>query len=240
MKAVKTTSKGKEVKVKNEAKTVSDNVKQEKKNVSESKKISAKLQKTEKNLCSVWHKIHFSAVYVVLAALAIWFSVQNHRLAVQNEQIKNNLSQKINVLKNQVAKQVVNERRVYICNMEEIYAALQVEERNRNFEIELDKLNNEVKSAQKKIDSLKNAKVKANYSDVYLNSLVAKRDKVAEDYQNSLQQTLANVNQALSEVAAESGVNVIFRSKATAVSTKYTVDVTQKVLEKIKNMENKK
>ena len=63
---------------------------------------------------------------------------------------------------------------------------------------------------------------------------------MAEDYQNSLQQTLANVNQALSEVAAESGVNVIFRSKATAVSTKYTVDVTQKVLEKIKNMENKK
>ena len=240
MKAVKTTSKGKEVKVKNEAKTVSDNVKQEKKNVSEAKKISAKLQKTEKNLCSVCHKIHFSAVYVVLVALAIWFSVQNHRLAVQNEQIKNDLSQKINVLKNQVAKQVVNERRVYICNMEEIYAALQVEERNRNFEIELDKLNNEVKSAQKKIDSLKNAKVKANYSDVYLNSLVAKRDKVAEDYQNSLQQTLANVNQALSEVAAESGVNVIFRSKATAVSTKYTVDVTQKVLEKIKNMENKK
>ena len=67
--------------------------------------------------------------------------------------------------------------------------------------------------------------------------MVAKRDKVSQDYQDALQQTLANVNQALSEVAKENSVNTIFRSKATSVMTKYTIDVTPQVLEKIKNMQ---
>lgn len=237
MKTVRTKSKNKEIKVKNESQSISEDVKPEKKNSSEIKKISTRLKKTEQSLSSIFHKIHFSMVYIVLAALAIWFGVQNHRLVKQNEQMKVDLTQKINILKNQVAKQVVNERKIYVCNLEQIYQELKVEERNRNFEIELEKLNNEVKSAQKKIDSLKNAKVKANYSDVYLNSLVAKRDKVAEDYQKSLQKTLADVNQSLNEVATEQGINTIFRNKAVAVNTKYTVDVTPFVLEKIKKLQ---
>lgn len=209
-----------------------------KKKINNNKKsVQAKMKSLEKNCVQMWPKIKPFMAYFLIFLLAVWLIVQNRNLTAKNYELQQSLSDQIKKLQNQTAQEFVNSRKIYVCDMEKIYQELKIEERNKNFEIEISKLNDEVKSAHKKIESLKEAKVKADYTDVYLNSLVAKRDKTAEDYQNALQQTLANVNKALSEVATELGVNTIFRSKATAVITKYTVDVTSQVLEKINKIQ---
>lgn len=239
MKEVKTKSKIKEVEVSDEFKLESpEDIKPAKKRKKIAKKSTTfEISSIINKIKFIWVKIKLCMTYIIIAVLAVWMIQQNWQLKSQNTELKQTLLAKINTLQNQTAQEFVNARKIYVCNMEKIYQELKVEERNANFEIELAKLNNDVKAAQKKIDSLKNAKVKADYSDVYLNSLVAKRDKMADDYKNALQQTLTYVNQALSEVATEQGVNTIFRSKATAVNTKYTIDVTPQVLEKIKNFQ---
>lgn len=240
MKDVKTKSKTKEVKVKNEDKTKNKIKSEESKTIKSLKKkmsiisdVQAAKIELKKSRMWVWMLVEIT----LFALLTVGIVIQNSNLIKKNEQLEELLTTKIGNLKTQVAKEFINSRKIYVCDVEKIYQELNVEERNKNFELELEKLNNEVKSAQRKINSLKKSNVKAEYSDVYLNSLLAKRDKIADDYQNALQQTLAYVNQALSEVAVEQGVNTIFRNKAMAVNTKYTIDVTPLILEKIKKLQ---
>ena len=58
-------------------------------------------------------------------------------------------------------------------------------------------------------------------------------DKMVEEYQNSLHETMVKINQAMAAVAAEKKATTIFRSQAVTALTKYTIDVTNDILQKI-------
>ena len=198
------------------------------------KKVETKkvIEDTEKRLTKAYGVLKFLPVYFFLAVLAALTVVQADKISRQNAEIFA-LDERIKELQGQTAVEIVNNRRIFVCNMEEIYKQLNVNERNADFELKIAKLDDDVTAAHKKIKNLKNAKVKADFTDVYLNSLVAKRDKMVEEYQNALQDTMAKINQAMAEVATEQKANTIFRSQAVTALTKYTVDVTQEVLKKI-------
>ena len=208
------------------------------------KKIEANkvIEETEKKLLRAYGNFKFLLVYLLLAILAILAGIQANKINEQKNEIneqKNSvteLSNRVEELQNQTAVEIVNNRRIFVCNMEEIYKQLNINERNTDFELKIAKLDSDVTAAHKKIKNLKNAKVKADFTDVYLNSLVAKRDKVVEEYQDALHDTMAKINQAMAQVAVEQKANTIFRSQAVTALTKYTVDVTQEVLKKINEM----
>lgn len=194
-----------------------------------SKEIAAEVGK---KLAQMQGNFKLLPIYVLITILAILTGVQANKINVQKNNIIQ-LNNRVEELQNQTAQEIVNNRRVFVCNMEEIYKQLNVEDRNTDFELKIAKLNDDVSAAQQKIKNLKDAKVKADFTDVYLNSLLAKRDKMVEEYQNSLQETMVKINQAMAAVATEKKATTIFRSQAVTALTKYTVDVTNDVLKKI-------
>jgi phage-related protein len=193
------------------------------------------VEEVEKKLTQAYGKFRLLPVYLLLAILAILAGLQAHKISQQKNDIAA-IGERVKELQTQTAVEIVNNRRIFVCNMEEIYKQLNINERNTDFELKIAKLDNDVTAAQKKIKNLKNAKVKADFTDVYLNSLVAKRDKVVEEYQDALHDTMAKINRAMAEVAVEKKATTIFRSQAVTALTKYTIDVTQDILDKINEM----
>lgn len=198
------------------------------------KKIETKkvIEGAEKKLIVTCNNFKFLPVYLLIAILAVLLGMQASKINEQKNSIAE-LNNRVDGLQSQTAVEIVNNRRIFVCNMEELYKQLNVNQRNTEFEMKIAKLDDDVTAAQKKIKNLKNAKVKADFTDVYLKSLVAKRDKMVEEYQDALHDTMAKINQAMAEVAMEQKANTIFRSQAVTALTKYTVDVTQEVLKKI-------
>lgn len=194
-----------------------------------SKEIAAEVGK---KLAQMQGNFKLLPIYVLITILAILTGVQANKINVQKNNIIQ-LNNRVEELQNQTAQEIVNNRRIFVCNMEEIYKQLNVESKNTDFELEIAKLNDDVSAAQQKIKNLKDAKVKADFTDVYLNSLLAKRDKMVEEYQNSLHETMVKINQAMAAVAAEKKATTIFRSQAVTALTKYTIDVTNDILQKI-------
>ena len=66
-------------------------------------------------------------------------------------------------------------KKVDVYDLQEALKGLKIDTLNAEFENRINVLNREVLSAQDKISSLKDYKVKENFSDVYLNSLKMKR-----------------------------------------------------------------
>lgn len=194
--------------------------------------VKSDIKATESKLLKIFSGLKTLPLYILLAVLAVLVGIQSRVINAQKKDILT-LNENLQNLQNQTAQEIVNNRRVFVCNMEEIYKQLNVESRNTDFELKIAKLNDDVSAAQRKIKNLKDAKVKADFTDVYLNSLLAKRDKMVEEYQNSLQETMVKINQAMAAVATEKKATTIFRSQAVTALTKYTVDVTNDVLKKI-------
>ena len=110
----------------------------------------------------------------------------------------------------------------------------------QKFDEEILKLNDELLEAEEKIKKIKDAKVKEDFSDVYLKNLRMKRDELVNNYQNSIKDLTQKINQALAEIAKEKDVPAVFLKSAIAVQTPYVVDLTDEIAERLqKNVEKK-
>ena len=167
------------------------------------------------------------AIYILCSVLAVAY------IYIGYEQIQIHNLKKI--VKKQNA-QIEASKMVYFYNLEEVLRATNAISAKTNFESEILKLNDEVFAAEKKIKSIKDAKVKADFSDVYLNTIKLKREELIKKYDESIKTITDGINKALAEVAAEKGVATIFVQSAIAVNTAYTEDVTDEIIKRLKKM----
>ena len=134
----------------------------------------------------------------------------------------------------QLHMQIQNNRKVYVYNLETVLSDIGAAEAKQKFEKDVDKLNKEVIAAEKKIKNIKDAKAKAEFSEVYFKSLRLKRDNLVEDYNKSLQELLKKINKALAQTATDKNVATIFSSKSVAVTTEDVIDVSADIVKTLK------
>lgn len=132
-----------------------------------------------------------------------------------------------------LSQQIEQAKKVYVFSMEDALIKLGTVSLKQNFEKEVMALNNELEKNEKKIETIKNAKVRDDFSAVYMDSLKLKRDTLVQNYQKQLADLTEQINKALSEVAKKYDAPTIFNAKSTVVKTNKVVDVTSEVVNKI-------
>ena len=132
-----------------------------------------------------------------------------------------------------IKQQVQNLRGIYVYDLEETLRGISVDELNREFEFKINILNEEVTSAQEKIASVKDSKLKDDFSDVYLKSLKLKRDTMIKEYTKTLQNITDKINQALADVAREKGGVAIFDKRVVVTNTPAISDITPEVIRRV-------
>ena len=132
-----------------------------------------------------------------------------------------------------IEKQISESRKIYIYNLEEVLRKINAVDEKVQMEEKILKLNNELSVAEKKIKSLKNAKVKEDFSDMYMKNLRMKRDEILENYQKTLGDITDRINTALNEIAQEKNVSAVFVHSAIAVRTPYVEDITDEVVARV-------
>lgn len=140
---------------------------------------------------------------------------------------------------NETLRAELQTNKIYYYNLENVIASSSLVGIRNDFETKLQALAVEVETAQKKIQSIKDAKVKDDFTEMYMKSLKMKRDDLLKAYDEAMIQATDNVNEALKEIAEEKNVSTIFTSKALAVTTDDTIDLTQEIIE-IVNKKNEK
>lgn len=133
----------------------------------------------------------------------------------------------------QLHKKVEAQGYIYVYNLEEVLKGLKLDDLNREFEAKISILNEEVLSAQDKISSLKDSKVKDNFSDVYLKSLKLKRDTMIQEYSNAIKNVTDEINMKITELAEEKGTATIFDKNFISASTPKVVDLTEDIVKQI-------
>ena len=133
-----------------------------------------------------------------------------------------------------LANLINNNRRVYVYNLEEVLIKLDVQGNKQKFDNSIIKLNNELMDGEKKIKNIKKAKVKEDFSDMYLKNLRLKRDELVDEYQKSVEKLNDRIKQALVEIAKEKDAPAIFLKSAIAITTPHVVDLTNEVVKKVK------
>lgn len=137
------------------------------------------------------------------------------------------------VQQEEMAKAISDSRKVYVYSLEEVLVKIDAVEERQKFEEDILKLNEELLEGEKKIKTIKEAKLKADFSDVYLKNLRMKRDELVENYQKLIKDLTQKINQALAEIAKEKDVPVVFLKSSVAVTTPYVVDLTDDVAGKL-------
>jgi hypothetical protein len=134
---------------------------------------------------------------------------------------------------------IENNRKIYVYSLEDVLLKVDILDNKKKFEEEVIKLNDELLEGEKKIKSIKNAKVKEDFSDVYLKNLRMKRDELLADYQKIVEELTEKINQALAEIAKEKQVSVVFLKSAIAVQTPDVIDLTDEIAARVKNNSKK-
>lgn len=140
---------------------------------------------------------------------------------------------KINANISQLETQITENKKIYVYNLEEVLRQTNALETKKQFEDEIIRLNDELLEAEKKINSLKTAKVKEDFSSIYLQNLKMKRDELVNNYENNIEELTNKINAALSEIAQEKNIPVIFVHNAIALNTNFVVDLTNEVVAKM-------
>ena len=122
---------------------------------------------------------------------------------------------------------------VYVYDLEQVLKGVKLDDLNREFEAKISILNDEVMSAQEQISSLKDSKVKDNFSDVYLKSLKLKRDTMMQEYTRAIQNITNEINVKVTELAEEKNAVVVFDKHFITVSTPNVVDLTEDLVKRI-------
>lgn len=130
---------------------------------------------------------------------------------------------------------VVDEnRKIYVFNMDETVKNIGLQEANQKFEDDINDLDAQVKEAQATLKDLKEKDMREKLLNLTIKPLQMKRDDLVQAYSKSVQDSLAQINNALAEIATENNISVIFMNKSVAVNTNYVIDVTPQIVEKIK------
>lgn len=132
-----------------------------------------------------------------------------------------------------LANAVNNNRKIYVYNLEEVLIKLGAPDNKQKFDASIVKLNKELIENEKKIKNIKQAKLKADFSDVYLDNLRMKRDELISDYQNSVKELDKKIKQALVKIAKEKDAPAVFLKSAIAIQTPYVVDLTKEVVDRV-------
>ncbi|MBQ9271162.1 MAG: hypothetical protein IJ218_02715 [Alphaproteobacteria bacterium] len=176
-----------------------------------------------------------SGAIVVLGIISYIMIQKYAKLAEKVKALEENLS----LVEQNVSQNVDENRKIYVFNMDETVKGIGLQEKNQKFEADINNLDAQVKEAQATITDLKDEVMKAKILNLTIKPLQMKRDDLLEEYSKSMQQSLAQINEALAELATENNVPTIFMNKSVAVNTNYVVDVTPTVIEKIKAKQQK-
>ena len=125
-------------------------------------------------------------------------------------------------------------RKIYVYSLDEVLLKTQMVETKQKFDTEIVALNKELLNTEKKIKTIKNAKVKADFSEVYLKNLRMKRDELIENYKKSVDEITQKINAALEETIKEKDINAVFFKNSIAAKTPHVIDLTDEIVEKIK------
>ena len=142
------------------------------------------------------------------------------------------VGQEIQILTMQ--KKINSLEHVYVYDIEEVLRGVKLDDLNREFEAKINILNEEVTSAQDKIETLKDAKVKDNFADVYLKSLKLKRDTMIQEYSRTLQNITDEINITVTELSEEKKANVVFDKRLITTQTPNVVDLTDDIIKRAK------
>lgn len=172
----------------------------------------------------------FAAVSVFLLVFSGILGIQNMRLSARLKSLEKNIGE----VENSLSKNVEDNRKIYVFNMDETVKNVGLQETNQKFEQDINDLDAQVKEAQATITSLKDEAMKVKILNLSIKPLQIKRDDLLDAYAKSMQSALTLINEALAEISTENNVPTIFMNKAVAVNTNYVVDVTSQVVEKVK------
>ena len=124
---------------------------------------------------------------------------------------------------------------VYVYSMENVLLLAGMADENKQYQIDLDKLEKEIDAAQKKLNGIKDKKLRQEYSEVYMKSLRLKRDTLTEAHDKFMANLLKNVNRALLKITEKYNAPTIFTAKSIAVHTSNVVDVTDEISKYLKD-----
>ena len=173
--------------------------------------------KKEKIPCRLCQKISKTAVFAGAAAILFIISIA-HCVKIHS-----------------LEKQLEENRVVYVYDMEKLVAVSPaLAEVRQNYEAKIAKLSEQVDAAVAKLNTIKDKKAKAEYSEVYLNTLTLKRNDLIEEYQQALNNVGEKINAALVDVANQKKVNAVFSANSISVKTGYVLDITPDVLNAVK------
>lgn len=130
--------------------------------------------------------------------------------------------------------QLNNARKIYVYNLEEIVSASGIVKLQKELEDNVNKLNDEVLKAQKKITAIRDAKVKEDFSEMYVKSLELKRDDLYEKYNNEMIVLTDKLNDVMRQIAKEKNASTIYSNKNITVQTPFVIDVTPEILDILK------
>ena len=132
-------------------------------------------------------------------------------------------------------KVVDHDSKIYVYSMENVLLLAGMADENKKHQIELDKLEKEIDAAKKKLNSIKDKKLKQEYSEVYMKSLSLKRDTLVETHKKFMDNLLKNTNRALLAVTEKYKAPTIFSAKSIVVHTPNVVDVTEEISNYLKD-----
>ncbi|MBQ7632764.1 MAG: hypothetical protein IJS88_01450 [Alphaproteobacteria bacterium] len=135
----------------------------------------------------------------------------------------------------QLEKRVSHDSNIYVYSMENVLLLAGMAEENKEYQIEFDKLAKDIDAAQKKLNSIKDKKLRQEYSEVYMKSLQLKRDTLVETHDKFKADLLKNINRALLAVTEKYNAPTIFYAKSIAVHTPNVVDVTDEISKYLKD-----
>lgn len=133
-----------------------------------------------------------------------------------------------------LTQKIENARKIYVYDLQEVIRHTGIAEAKQKYEQDVISLNEDLLAAEKKIKSLKDAKVKEDFSEVYLKNLRLKRDELVENYEKSISELTGKINVALAEIAKEKDTSAIFVRDIIVVKTPYVEDVTDDVIKHLK------
>lgn len=136
-------------------------------------------------------------------------------------------------------KLVMQNRNVYVYNMENSLLLAGMAEENQKFEADLYALEKDIDAATKKLKTIKDQKLKEEYQEMYMNSLKIKRDDLIKGHEKFVNTLSKNVGKALVKVANEHHVATIFSTRSIAVTTPYVIDVTPQIVDILKKKMDK-
>ena len=176
----------------------------------------------------------------ILLALIIISTGASIGICLSHNSGAEQLSRDVQMLKSQVAnmnaelsQKFEEGNKVYVFSMEETILAMGMLDKKRLFEQRVNRLNDEVRAAEKKLNSIKDKSVRSEYSEVYMKSLQIKRNNLITDYEKEMTDLTNRINKALEDVVSERNLPVVLTAKDIAVTTQNVVDITKDVIAKL-------